>query len=275
MQKALETRTIEIAPLAYMRGRTLADAFVILDEAQNATAAQMKMFLTRLGVNSKTVITGDKTQIDLPKREESGLMQIERILHRHRRHRVPLSQRDRRRSPSPRARDHQGVRRGRRRLNAMAGWLGGGDADDGSPRARALRFHGMRALIALVVAAVTYLVFPASPVVDSPILEVGSVAPDNVIAPFGYTVLKSSEELAKEQNDIARSVEPIFSVVPAALDSSRALVDQFDAGAAARGRRPPMGNAHRPCSNLARRLGVRLTPAEAQYLATYRAAGTP
>jgi phosphate starvation-inducible PhoH-like protein len=80
MQKALETRTIEIAPLAYMRGRTLADAFVILDEAQNATAAQMKMFLTRLGVNSKTMITGDKTQIDLPKREESGLMQIERIL---------------------------------------------------------------------------------------------------------------------------------------------------------------------------------------------------
>jgi phosphate starvation-inducible PhoH-like protein len=81
VQKALETRTIEIAPLAYMRGRTLADAFVILDEAQNATGAQMKMFLTRLGVNSKVVITGDKTQIDLPKREESGLMQVERILH--------------------------------------------------------------------------------------------------------------------------------------------------------------------------------------------------
>ena len=80
VQKALETRTIEIAPLAYMRGRTLSDAFVILDEAQNATNAQMKMFLTRLGVNSRTVITGDKTQIDLPKREESGLVQIERIL---------------------------------------------------------------------------------------------------------------------------------------------------------------------------------------------------
>ena len=80
VQKALETRTIEIAPLAYMRGRTLADAFVILDEAQNATSAQMKMFLTRLGVNSKAVITGDKTQIDLPKREDSGLVQIERIL---------------------------------------------------------------------------------------------------------------------------------------------------------------------------------------------------
>jgi phosphate starvation-inducible protein PhoH and related proteins len=80
IQKALETRTIEIAPLAFMRGRTLSDAFVILDEAQNATALQMKMFLTRLGVNSQIVITGDKTQIDLPKREESGLMQVERIL---------------------------------------------------------------------------------------------------------------------------------------------------------------------------------------------------
>jgi phosphate starvation-inducible PhoH-like protein len=80
VQKALETRVIEIAPLAFMRGRTLSDAFVILDEAQNATAMQMKMFLTRLGVNSQVVITGDKTQIDLPKREESGLMQVERIL---------------------------------------------------------------------------------------------------------------------------------------------------------------------------------------------------
>ncbi len=80
VQRALETRTIEIAPLAYMRGRTLADAFIILDEAQNATGAQMKMFLTRLGVNSKTVVTGDKTQIDLPRREDSGLVQVERIL---------------------------------------------------------------------------------------------------------------------------------------------------------------------------------------------------
>jgi phosphate starvation-inducible protein PhoH and related proteins len=80
VQKALESRIIEIAPLAYMRGRTLADAFIILDEAQNATGAQMKMFLTRLGVNSRVVVTGDKTQIDLPKREDSGLVQIERIL---------------------------------------------------------------------------------------------------------------------------------------------------------------------------------------------------
>src|SRR2546430_6013328 len=80
VQKAIETRTIEIAPLAYMRGRTLSDAFVILDEAQNATGMQMKMFLTRLGVNSRAVITGDKTQIDLVNREDSGLLQVERIL---------------------------------------------------------------------------------------------------------------------------------------------------------------------------------------------------
>lgn len=80
IQKHTERNTIEIAPLAYMRGRTLSDAFVILDEAQNATGMQMKMFLTRLGVNSRAVITGDKTQIDLPNREDSGLLQVERIL---------------------------------------------------------------------------------------------------------------------------------------------------------------------------------------------------
>jgi phosphate starvation-inducible PhoH-like protein len=80
MQKALETGMIEIAPLAYMRGRTLSDAFVILDEAQNVTGGQMKMFLTRLGLNSRSVVIGDKTQIDLGNREESGLIQVERIL---------------------------------------------------------------------------------------------------------------------------------------------------------------------------------------------------
>ncbi|MGK7310853.1 MAG: PhoH family protein [Candidatus Longimicrobiales bacterium M2_2A_002] len=80
VRRYIESRTIEIAPLAYMRGRTLADAFVILDEAQNATRAQMKMFLTRLGLNSRTVITGDKTQIDLVRRGESGLLEIEAIL---------------------------------------------------------------------------------------------------------------------------------------------------------------------------------------------------
>jgi phosphate starvation-inducible PhoH-like protein len=76
----LEKRIIEIAPLAYMRGRTLNNAFVILDEAQNASAMQMKMFLTRLGPNSRAIITGDVTQVDLPNRLNSGLVQIPDVL---------------------------------------------------------------------------------------------------------------------------------------------------------------------------------------------------
>ncbi|WP_203333052.1 PhoH family protein [Planococcus beigongshangi] len=76
----IERGTIEVAPLAYMRGRTLDEAFVILDEAQNTTKAQMKMFLTRLGFGSKMIITGDKTQIDLPRGAESGLIASEKIL---------------------------------------------------------------------------------------------------------------------------------------------------------------------------------------------------
>ncbi len=78
--KYLERGVIEIAPLAFMRGRTLNDSFIILDEAQNTTSEQMKMYLTRLGFNSKTVITGDITQIDLPTGKVSGLVEAERIL---------------------------------------------------------------------------------------------------------------------------------------------------------------------------------------------------
>jgi phosphate starvation-inducible protein PhoH and related proteins len=80
IQKHTERGVIEIAPLAYMRGRTLNHAFIILDEAQNATAEQMFMFLTRLGVNSKAVITGDETQIDLPAHKHSGLLEAHRVL---------------------------------------------------------------------------------------------------------------------------------------------------------------------------------------------------
>ncbi len=78
--KMLEKRIIEIAPLAFMRGRTLSDAFIILDEAQNTTAEQMKMFLTRIGFGTTTVVTGDKTQIDLPRGQKSGLVQVQHIL---------------------------------------------------------------------------------------------------------------------------------------------------------------------------------------------------
>ncbi len=78
--KQMERGAIEVAPLAYMRGRTLNDSFIILDEAQNSTAEQMKMFLTRLGADSKAVITGDITQVDLPGHRESGLVQVQSVL---------------------------------------------------------------------------------------------------------------------------------------------------------------------------------------------------
>jgi phosphate starvation-inducible PhoH-like protein len=80
LQKLMEEKTIEIAPLAFMRGRTLSNAYVVLDEAQNATTMQMKMFLTRLGQGSRMVITGDRSQVDLPRGMPSGLIDAERIL---------------------------------------------------------------------------------------------------------------------------------------------------------------------------------------------------
>ena len=79
-QKNMEKGLIEVAPLAYMRGRTLSNAFIILDEAQNATESQIKMFLTRMGRNAKFFITGDITQIDLPKHQKSGLVNAGRVL---------------------------------------------------------------------------------------------------------------------------------------------------------------------------------------------------
>lgn len=80
LNQYIENRTIQIAPLAFMRGRTLDNAFVILDEAQNTTESQMKMFLTRMGANAKFIITGDSTQIDLPAKQSSGLLQALRLL---------------------------------------------------------------------------------------------------------------------------------------------------------------------------------------------------
>ena len=79
-EKNMEKGLIEVAPLAYMRGRTLNNAFIVLDEAQNTTSPQMKMFLTRIGFNSKVVVTGDLTQVDLPHQEMSGLKQAMKVL---------------------------------------------------------------------------------------------------------------------------------------------------------------------------------------------------
>ena len=111
--KLVERGDIEIAPLAFMRGRTLNDSFIILDEAQNTTSEQMKMFLTRLGFNSKTVITGDITQIDLPGGRSSGLIEAQKIIEGHRRHPVRLFHEQGRRAPQAGAADHQGVRTAR------------------------------------------------------------------------------------------------------------------------------------------------------------------
>ena len=80
VQRYVDRGIIEVAPLAYMRGRTLNNSFIVLDEAQNTTSEQMKMFLTRLGFDSKAVITGDVTQVDLPVEKPSGLIQVQTLL---------------------------------------------------------------------------------------------------------------------------------------------------------------------------------------------------
>ena len=109
-QRLLERQTVEVAPLAFMRGRTLNNSFIILDEAQNTTPEQMKMFLTRIGFNSKVVVTGDVTQVDVPN-GKSGLLGLERVLQGIDGPGVGQARRRRRRSPPHR-------RRHRRRLRA-------------------------------------------------------------------------------------------------------------------------------------------------------------
>ena len=110
IQKYLERGNIEVAPLAYMRGRTLDDSFIILDEAQNTTREQMKMFLTRLGFGSKIVITGDVTQIDLPDDKVSGLKDAMRVLDGREGHRHLPPDRRGRGAPRAGAGDHQRLR---------------------------------------------------------------------------------------------------------------------------------------------------------------------
>ena len=109
-ERLIERGTIEIAPLAFMRGRTLNDAFVILDEAQNTSSEQMKMFLTRLGFGSKAVVTGDITQIDLPPGKTSGLIEAIKVVGQVDGHRVRVLRRARRGAPQARAADREGVR---------------------------------------------------------------------------------------------------------------------------------------------------------------------
>jgi putative nucleotidyltransferase with HDIG domain len=147
---------------------------------------------------------------------------------------------------------------------------GGGGADD-PPLGRA-RFHGQRALLAVLLGAYTYVLFPASPAVDFPIYEVGSVAADNVIAPFAFRVLKADAELQDEQEAFARAVAPVYRHVPAAFDSSRqglealrTSLDDAAAAAAREGRSPAIEIQGAAAANR-----VTLTTQEAQYLANPR-----
>jgi putative nucleotidyltransferase with HDIG domain len=135
---------------------------------------------------------------------------------------------------------------------------------------RNARFHGARIALALAVALLTYVFFPAAPAVDFPLLEVGSVAPENVSAPFAYTVPKTEAELAKEREDLARSVEPIFAYAPQGTDSARVEIDALrsavDGALAATANR---GDADRAAAvqRAAGSVGLQLTAPEAIYLA--------
>ena len=213
-------KIVEVAPLAFMRGRTLNDAFIILDEAQNTTAAQMKMFLTRMGAHSKAVITGDITQTDLPGSQPSGLVEARRILscvtglafvH--------LTEGDVVRNPTGPT-DHQGLRDSRQQLrfelpvgengdpnnretalnlfSTFRRWRVGTTGSTARSRSGAKnqsRSRGMplfRALLAIaVIGLLTYLSPFQRPHGISELHE-GSVAPERINAPFLFLVRKSN-----------------------------------------------------------------------------------
>src|SRR5690606_36730462 len=208
------------------------------DEAQNATNAQMKMFLTRFGVNSKVVITGDKTQVDLPSREESGLIQIERILPgidgiafhylndadvvRHRLVREILkayaedASGDWPKVSGPR------MDTGRVEVVRPDGMLVSAPPPPPPLGEFSTRTHLLRLAVDLAVALIPNLLFPAAPAVNFPVLEGGAVATENVIAPFAFDVPKSSSELEAERPELARMVTPTLRFSQAAYDSSLA-----------------------------------------------------
>lgn len=149
----------------------------------------------------------------------------------------------------------------------MSFWSPFGAEEGARPPRNAWLHHGTRGAIALALAAITYAFFPAAPAVDSPVLEVGSVAPDNVIARFAFSVPKSPAELAREQNEIVRSVAPIFRETPAALDTARRDVERF--AEALRAARERVGTEAERLSAIhaaAAASGLRLQPDEGEYL---------
>lgn len=140
---------------------------------------------------------------------------------------------------------------------------------DPPPRRQSIVFHAARVVLAVGLAVVTYLLFPASPAIDFPIYEVGSVASDNVIAPFAFRVLKTPKELQSERDAVARGVEPVYEFVPTALDSARQSLSAFDGAIQQAANENPAYPAP-AVQRAAASWGVQLTPSEAVYLANGR-----
>ena len=143
-------------------------------------------------------------------------------------------------------------------------------AADPPPRRERLKFHGVRVALALALAVFTYLLFPASPAVDFPVYEIGSVASDNVIAPFAFSVPKTEAELTKEQDAAAATVEPVFDFVPAALDSTRAQLAALSQAVNAAATQADPRSIVMAIQQAAAAHGVTLTPQEALYLSNQR-----
>lgn len=133
------------------------------------------------------------------------------------------------------------------------------------------RFHGARIALAVVLALVTHALFPASPAVDFPLYEVGSVAPEQLNAPFAFSIPKDEKELERERNDVAKVAQPVFVSVPSAVDSARARLSQFMQAVATAATKPGVEARTRAIQAVGDTYGIALTPAESEYLA---AAGT-
>jgi putative nucleotidyltransferase with HDIG domain len=131
-----------------------------------------------------------------------------------------------------------------------------------------LRYHGARIALALVLAIVTHQLFPGSPAVDSPLYEVGSVAPENVIAPFAFNIPKDEKEVARERDDVGKVAQPVFNLVPQASDTARARLSAFMQALGTVRRNPDADTRTRAMQAAAKQYGVDLTAAEAEYLAS-------
>ena len=237
--KLTEKGIIEIAPLAYMRGRTLSSAFIVLDEAQNTTPEQMMMFLTRLGEDSRMVVTGDVTQIDLPRAKVSGLVEVRQDPRARARDRVPHLWQPGRRAPPARPADHRGVRplqeparrRARRRpltmsvrnqLRLLVGGLSAHRGDAKSAPGSGFRdFLEQSRLVAglifvVTVAAIVIVSSAGMRVLYLPVLP-NQIAPVRIVAGFPFTYVSAQRTRAEREQSLS-SLPPIYRVDTAPLE---------------------------------------------------------